>query len=285
MRHRSLFCSLCRQKHFYLQLFSKTEPMLNPELIRVLPPTIFLAVLKTSALVHLCLVIALPLSIHFEHHSFSYHQRSLILVLSSSTLSFEECFCSQCQKDFVSYIHSPLLLFTQAFASLPLTCLLHANFCTSFISATCPILCPFQLGHLLQALLVSIVHTLVLVEVFSSRYLSFCHFILDIFSGAPLCWFPPIFPPACCSYLLDTFPWFAHLLWTSSLKYCSIIWPPLLKPPLTVGVFLFWAYFLYLPICSSITCLVLHQSLSQIDFLSSYHFVPRQVLLPFKGKP
>jgi len=95
------------------------------------------------------------------------------------------------RKTFVSYMHSPLPLFTWAFASLPLTYLLYTNFCTSFISATCPILCPFQLGHLLQALLVSIVHTLVLVEVFSSRYLSFCHFILDIFSEAPLCWFSP----------------------------------------------------------------------------------------------
>jgi len=154
------------------------------------------------------------------------------------------------------------------------------------------ILCPFQLRHLLGALLASIIHTPVLVEVFSPRHLSFCHFILSIFSEALFCWSPPhpfssllessfghtflvyplafghllrdtilsflfILALAYQSYLLDIFLQFAHLLTHPSLKYCSIIWPLLPIPFYFVEVFLFWAHFLYLPICSGITCLVL----------------------------
>ena len=157
-------------------------------------------------------------------------------------------------------MHCPLPLFTWAFASLPLTYLLHSKFCTSFISITCPILCPFQLRHLLEALLASIIHTPVLVEVFSPRHLSFCYFILSIFSEVLFCWSPPhpfssllessfrhtflvcplafehllrdtilsfpfILALAYQSYLLDTFLQFAYLFRHPSLKYRSIIWP------------------------------------------------------------
>jgi len=189
-------------------------------------------------------------------------------------------------------MHCPLPLFTWAFASLSLIYLLYVTFCTFFIGVTCPILCLFQLRHLLRALLASIIHTPVLVEVFSLRHLSFCHFILRLFSEALFCWSPPhpfssllelsfghaflvcplafghllrdtilsfpfILALAYQSYLLDTFLQFAHLLRHPSLKYRSIIWPLLPIPFYFVEVFLFWAHFLYLPICSGITCLVL----------------------------
>jgi len=179
-------------------------------------------------------------------------------------------FCFQIfRKTFVSYMYSPLPLFTWAFASLPLTCLLYPTFCTSFIGVTCPILCPFQLRHLLEALLVSIIYTPVLVEVFSPRHLSFCHFILDIFSEALFCWssshlfssllessfrhaflvcllafryllrgtilsFLFILTLAYQSYPLDTFLQFAYLFRHPSLKYRSIIWPLLPIYPFTL---------------------------------------------------
>jgi len=173
---------------------------------------------------------------------------------------FEEFLLPIFRKTFVSYIHCPLLLFTWAFTSLPLIYLLHAPFCTSFIGVTCLILCPFQLRHLLRALLASIIHTPVLVEVFSLRHLSFCYFILSIFSEVLFCWSPShlfssllklsfryaflvcplafgyllrgtilsflfILTLAYHSYLLDTFLQFAYLFRHPSLKYRSIIWP------------------------------------------------------------
>jgi len=197
-----------------------------------------------------------------ENFSASNIRETLFLLYHSYALFalslFGESLLPIFRKTFVSCVYCLLPLFTWAFASLPLKCLLCAQFCTSFVGVTCPILCPFQLGHLLGALLVSIVHTPVLVGVFSPRHLSFCRFILDIFLETLLCWslshpfssllessfghvslvcplafgcllrgtilsFLFVLVLAYWSYLLNAFLQFAHLLGCPSLKYCSII--------------------------------------------------------------
>jgi len=102
-----------------------------------------------------------------------------------------------------------------------LKCLLCASLALPSFGATLSL--PIQLGAPFWSIIGLYCPYSNLVGIFSTRRLSLCRFILGISSGAPLCWFPSIYTPACWSYLLDVFPSFAHLLWASSQSYYFII--------------------------------------------------------------
>ena len=81
-----------------------------------------------------------------------------------------------------------------------------------------------------------------------------------LFRG-PLYQSSSIYAPACWSYLLDAFPWFAHLLRTSSQSYYFVV-PLHLRPSLLE--LSSRRISLFCPLALGITCLVLRQSLRVI---------------------